>query len=106
MHIYDLTFADGKRCRSIVMEPTTEQEDCAGMRSMFRDGYVLTMDRIIPPPPARLPWRRDGDCWRIGLFELRRLESGLFRVTWPGGSVEGGKEEVSAVVRGNWRFGC
>lgn len=107
MNIYDLTFTDGKRCRCLVMEPAAdEQEDLDGVRTMFHAGYLQSMERIIAPPPDKLPWRRDGDCWRIGRFELRRTGDGLFSVTWPGGEASGGKDEVSAAVRGNWRYGA
>lgn len=106
MHIHDLTFTDGKRCRCVVMEPEGELIDQAGIRSIFLDGYVASVERIIKPPPDKLPWRRDGQVWRIGQFELTRLDAGIFRVTWPGGSAEGGKDEVSAAVRENWRLGC
>lgn len=107
MHIYQLTFADGKQCRSIVMEPAEDPaEDVEGVRSIFRPDYLISMDRIIAPPPAKLPWKRDGDCWRIGRFKLVRLAAGLFRVEWPGGSAEGGKDKVSSAVRENWEKGC
>lgn len=40
MHIYDLTFIDGKRCRCLVMEPSEdEQEDLDGVRTMFHAVY-------------------------------------------------------------------
>lgn len=105
MHILDLTFTDGKRCRCIVMEPETEEEDAAGIRSIFQ-GRVASIERRVPECPEKLPWRRDGKVWRIGRFELTRIGEGRFRVTWPGGSTEGGKDEISQAVRENWRLGC
>lgn len=99
MKFYDLEFSDGKRCRMIDpdgdgLEPTN-----------FQPGYMVSMTRIIGEPPAKLPWKRDGQAWRIGSFELVKLESGRFRVTWPDGSAEGGKDEISQAVRENWAKG-
>lgn len=103
MHILDLSFADGKRCRCIVMEPTTAEEDAAAVRSMFHAGYLVAVERVMPRPPAKLPWRRDGSGgWVLHGFRLDKLEAGRFRVVWPGGEVEGGKDEVSEAVRANW----
>lgn len=100
MRFYDLTFTDGKRCRMI--DPDGDGQ----LPTNFHPGYLLSCERIITPPPAKLPWKRDGNVWRIGSFELTRLDTGLFRVTWPRGSVEGGKDIVSAAVRDNWAAGC
>lgn len=105
MHIYDLTLSTGKRCRCLVMDPQGEDIDQDGIRSIFREGQVASLERIVMPPPERLPWRRDGKVWRIGRFELRKLEGGEFVVTWPGGEVRGGKDQVSAAVREHWREG-
>lgn len=106
MHIYDLKFSDGKSCRSIVMEPTTEAEDCAGITRIFADGYLVSLERIVPPIPDKLLWRRDSRVWRLHRFELGRLAAGSFRVTWPDGSCEGDAEAVKQAVRDNWRYGC
>ena len=100
MKFYDLTFTDGKRCRMI------DPDGDGLLPTNFQPGYLVAMDRIITPPPDKLPWRKDGDVWRLGSFELVKLEPGKFRVSWPGGSAEGGKEEVSAAVRENWADGC
>lgn len=106
MNFYDLTFTDGKTGRCIVMVPDADPAvDVAGVHSIFRDGYLTSMTRVIGEPPAKLPWKRDGAGWRIGSFRLGRLDAGRFRVTWPGGSAEGGKEEISQAVRRNWAKG-
>lgn len=106
MKSYDITFTDGKTCRCIIMEPDADPAiDVAGVHSIFHAGYLSSMTRVIGEPPAKLPWRRDGSIWRIGSFELTKLEAGWFRVTWPGGSDEGGKDDISAVVRENWSDG-
>ena len=102
MRSYDLVFSDGKRCRMIDMEGDGERPT----NFDNQPGYLAEMERVIAPPPEKLPWRKDGDVWRIGLFVLSKLESGRFRVEWPGGSMEGGKAEVSAAVRENWKDGC
>lgn len=106
MNFYDLTFSDGKTGRCIVMEPDADPAvDVAGVHSIFHDGYLASMTRVIGDPPARLPWKRDGQAWRLGSFELIKLDGGRFRVTWPNGSEEGGKDEISAAVRENWSKG-
>ncbi len=99
MKSYDLTFADGKACRMI------DPEGDGLAPTNFQPGYLISMTRVIGYPPSKLPWRRDGSVWRIGSFELTKLEAGRFRVTWPGGSDEGGKDDISAVVRENWSDG-
>lgn len=97
MKTFDLTFSDGKRCRLIDMEgdglPPTN----------FHEGYLVGFERVIEPPPAKLPWKKDGDVWRIEGFTLRKLDGGRFRVEWDGGSVDGGKDDVSRAVRENWK---
>lgn len=99
MKFYDLEFSDGKRCRMI------DPEGDGLAPTNFQPGYLVSMTRIIGVPPAKLPWKREGQVWRLGSFELVKLEAGRFRVTWPGGSVEGGKEEISQAVRENWAKG-
>jgi hypothetical protein len=100
MHSYDLVFADGKRCRYL------DPDEDGLIPSNFHSGYLVSVERIIPPIPEKLPWRRTGAKeWRIGKFVLVRLDDG-FEVSWPGGSACGGKEEVSKAVRENWRLGC
>lgn len=87
------------------METTTEAEDEAGIRSIFHCGDQMLIERIIPPCPEKLPWRRDGNLWRIGRFELTRVMDGMFRLTWPRGSIDGGKDVISAAVRNHWGEG-
>jgi len=99
MHTYHLIFADGKTCT--MLDPDEE----GLVPCNFKPGYLVSMTRVIAAAPTKLPWVRDGQVWRIGSFELTRLEAGLFRVTWTGGSSEGGKDEVSAAVRENWTSG-
>lgn len=106
MHIYDLTFTDGKTCRCIIPEPESEAQELASMQAMFGGDRLKSMTRIVAPPPEKLPWKRSGDKWVLHRFELRKLESGYFRCEWPGGSIEGGGEEISAGVRANWADGC
>lgn len=72
---------------------------------MFGADRLESMRRIIAPPPENLPWKRDGDIWRLHRFELRKLESGSFRCEWPGGSIEGGKDAISSAVREHWSEG-
>lgn len=106
MKVFDLDFTDGKRCRCIVMEPLDDEDaDKKGVQSIFHPGYVTGMRRIIAPPPEKLPWKRDGDVWRMHRFELRKLESGSFRCEWPDGSIEGGKDAISSAVREHWSEG-
>ena len=107
MNFYDLTFADGKTGRCIIMEPEEDPAiDVAGVHSIFAPGYLVTMDRVIAPPPARLPWKRvANDRWELHRFTLTRISAGYFYLTWPDGSTEGGKDHVSATVRENWKFG-
>lgn len=106
MKVFDLDFTDGKRCRCIVMEPLDDEDsDKKGVQSIFHPGYVTGMRRIIAPPSEKLPWKREGDVWRLHRFELRKFESGSFRCEWPGGSVEGGKDAISSAVREHWAEG-
>lgn len=105
MHRYHLTFPDGSSCLCLVMEPTTPAEDEAGIRSIFHAGQQMTVERFIPAIPEKLPWRRDGQTWRLGRFVLTKLDSGLLRVEWPGGQAEGGKDEIKDTVRRNWSEG-
>lgn len=107
MNFYDLTFTDGKTGRCIVMEPDEDQAvDIAGVYSIFRDGYLATMTRVIAPPPTKLPWKRvANDRWELHRFVLTRVSAGHFYLTWPNGSTEGDKDHVSAAVRENWAKG-
>ena len=102
MHIYDLTFTNGNRCRCIVMEPG--EDDAEGIGSIFQ-GRLASAVRVIPPCPARLPWVKDGEAWRLHRFTLRK-DGGGWLVEWPGGSARGSSAEVSQAVRDNWRLGC
>lgn len=106
MHIHHLTFADGKTCTALVMEPSDiPGEDERGITNIFHPGYLARMERVVPEPPSKLPWKRQGDRWVLGRFVLRRQEE-VFLLEWPGGSIVGGKEEVSSAVRENWKDGC
>ena len=107
MKVFDLTFADGKRCRSIVMEPSEDEAiDRAGIASIFHDGYVAGISRIVAPPPEKLPWKRTHPGrWELGQFALMKKADGTFHCFWPGGEVTGGKDEISAAVRQNWDKG-
>ncbi len=106
MHAYDLTFSDGKTCRCIALEPDDDPGvDVAGIRSVFRDGYLVSIDRVIAPPPIKLPWKRAAnDRWELNRFVLRK-DGALWRLSWPGGGVYGDKDHVSAAVRENWTKG-
>ena len=105
MKVFDLSFSDGKRCRCIIPEPEPDDVELASLRGMFGNDRLESMHRIVAPPPGRLPWKRDGDMWRIHSFKLQKLESGLFRCTWPGGSIEGDKDVISSAVREHWAEG-
>lgn len=107
MNFYDLVFADGKTGRCIVMEPDEDPAiDVAGVHSIFAPGYLVTMDRVIAPPPERLPWKRvANDRRELHRFLLTRVSAGHFYLTWPDGSTEGDKDHVSAAVRQNWTNG-
>lgn len=105
MRVYDLTFTNGQSCRCIIPEPQSEDVDLAELKGMFC-GRLESMKRIIAPPPDKLPWVRKGDEWRLHSFVLKRIDAGAFKLEWPGGSFEGGRDEVSAAVRENWEKGC
>lgn len=106
LKVFDLKFSDGKRCRCISMEPDPdEQVERSNVESIFHPGYVTEMCRIVAPPPEKLPWKRDGSVWRLHSFELQKLESGSFRCTWPGSSIEGDKDAISSAVREHWAEG-
>lgn len=107
MHIYDLSFSDGKSCRCIVMEPCADPAcDISGVTNIFAPSYLASMQRVIQPPPDRLSWKRKGNSWVIARFVLTRVSEGLFKCEWPGGSAEGDKDAISAAVRANWSSGC
>lgn len=107
MNFYDLAFSDGKTGRCIVMEPDADPAvDVAGVHSIFHDGYLASMTRVIGDPPEKLPWKRvANDRWELHRFLLTRVSAGHFYLTWPDGSTEGDKDHVSAAVRENWRDG-
>lgn len=100
MHIYDLSFTDGKVCRHIVPQPQeTEEEELRITQAIFC-GRLRSMERIIAPPPAKLPWEQQAKgLWTLGLFVLRRLDADTFHCAWPGCEVTGDKDAVSATVR-------
>lgn len=101
MKIFDLSFIDGKSCRCIVLEESADDaEEVRQLRNNFHPGYVVDVERVIPPPPSKLPWvaQRKG-LWTPGLFILSRIDAETFQLEWPGGSASGDKEEISATVR-------
>lgn len=101
MKIFDLAFSDGKTCR--VIDPDPDEESAESLRSyqaMFQPGYLVGMERIISPPPAKLPWQQQKKgLWTLGLFVLKRLDAETFHCSWPGREVTGDKDEISATVR-------
>lgn len=107
MRIYDLSFIDGKSCR--VIDPDPDENEAESLRSyqaMFQPGYLVDMERIIAPPPAKLPWQQQKKgLWTLGLFILRRLEADIFHCSWPGNEVTGDKDAISATVRLRWHEG-
>lgn len=107
MHIYDLSFADGKSCRCIVMQPCEDSaDDVRGVTGIFRPDYLQAMTRVIAPAPAKIPWKKQSpSLWTCGLFALSKLDADRFHCFWPGGEITGGKDEVSAAVRNNWSKG-
>lgn len=109
MRSYDIVFSDGKRCRCLAPEDETAEQDMAALADIFcREGYIVSITRCIPPIPEKLPWRLDraAKCWRLGQFVLTKLEDGALRLEWPGGHMEGSKEEVRQAVVENWALGC
>ncbi len=106
MLIFDLTFTDGKACRYLCPDPdANEKTERASLEAIFC-GRLKSMDRIVTPPPAKLPWERQTrTLWTLNLFALSRLEDGTFHCFWPGGEATGDKDEISAVVRLHWDEG-
>jgi hypothetical protein len=106
MLIFDLEFTDGKACRYLCPDPeATVESERASLEAMFC-GRLASMVRIITPPPAKLPWKRQHKTlWTLGLFALSRLDTGEFHCFWPGGEVTGDKDAISAAVRRNWSLG-
>ena len=106
MHIYELTFIDGKSCRHIVPEPQdTEEEELRITAAMFC-GSLKSMERIFAPPPTKLPWQQQRKgLWTLGLFVLKRLDVETFHCFWPGGEATGDKDKISAAVRLHWHEG-
>lgn len=106
MLIFDLTFTDGKACRYLCPDPeATEAIERASLEAIFC-GRLASMDRIITPPPARLPWvRQTNTLWTLNLFALSRIGPDEFHCFWPGGEVTGDKDEISATVRLRWNEG-
>lgn len=107
MKIFDLSFSDGKSCRVIDPDPSEDEgESLRSYRAMFQPGYLLGMERVIVPPPAKLPWQQQAKgLWTLGLFVLKRLDAETFHCLWPGGEVTGDKDEISAAVRIHWQEG-
>lgn len=104
MKIFDLLFIDNKTCR--VIDPDPDDDEAESLRSyqaMFQPGYLVSMERIISPPPTKLPWEQQKKgLWTLGLFVLKRLDAETFHCFWPGGEVTGDKDEISATVRLRW----
>lgn len=108
MRSYDIVFSDGKKCRCLAPEEGAEEQDRAALADIFcRDGHIVSITRCIPPVPEKLPWRLDraAKCWRLGRFVLTKPDGGKLRLEWPGGQLEGGKDEVRAAVVENWTVG-
>lgn len=107
MKVFDLSFTDGKSCRCIVLEESADDpEEERQLRNNFHPGYVATVARVMPPPPTKIPWKRQHKTmWTCGLFALSKLDSGDFHCFWPGGEVTGDKAAVSKAVRENWNLG-
>lgn len=107
MKIYDLSFSDGKSCR--VIDPNPDEDESESLRSyqaMFQPGYLISMERVIAPPPAKLPWQQQKKgLWTLGLFVLRRLGDDEFECSWPGRQVVGDKDAISATVRLHYNEG-
>lgn len=107
MRIYDLTFTDGRSCRHIVPEPQKTEEEEFRITAIIFCGRLASMTRIIAPPPDKLPWKQQKKgLWTLGLFSLKRLDSGEFECSWPGNSFTGNKDAVFATVRLNWLDGA
>lgn len=107
MQIFNLTFADGKRCTCLIPDPLDSDEaNAKDLGGIFQPGYMISAERVIPKPPTKLPWKavRKG-AWSLGQFVLERIDGGKFRCSWPGGEAVGGKDEISNAVRLNWSFG-
>ena len=106
MKIFDLEFTNGQRCRCIAMDGEESTADAIQSITDSFCGKLKSAERILPPIPDPLPWKRDGSIWRMHLFELARIELGLFNLTWPGGSIHGSADDVRSAVRSNWSQGC
>jgi hypothetical protein len=109
MKIFDLTFSDGRTCRVIDPDPIEDaDESLRSYQAVFKPGYLVGMQRIVAPPPEKLPWSRTADGWAIGAFALTSKGVGSekeFVLTWPGGILASkSKEEVSAAVRLHWNL--
>ena len=107
LKIFDLTFSDGRTCRVIDPDPIEDAgESLRSYQAMFQPGYLVGMEQVIAPPPAKLPWvRQTNTLWTLNLFALSRLGPDLFHCFWPGGEVTGDKDEISATVRLRWQEG-
>ncbi len=107
MHVYDFQFSDGKTCRVIDPDPDDDaEESLRSYRMMFKPGYLISMEQVIAPPPAKLPWvRQTNTLWTLNLFALSRIGPDEFLCFWPGGEVTGDKDEISATVRLRWQEG-
>lgn len=109
MRSYEIKFSGGKSCRCIVMEPNeTEEQDIAQIGMNFTTTKVLSIERVVPPIPERVNWKKEGDCWKFGRFTMRKSESekGEFELSWQTGSTKGDKDHISRMIRENWRDGC
>lgn len=104
MNAYDICLTTGKSFRMLDPDADSLAEIMQAQRAKFGD-ELLSVSRVIPPIPDKLPWKRCEGGWQIGRFRLTKGD-GDFTVSWPGGSVTGGKDEVSAAVRNNWALGC
>jgi hypothetical protein len=104
LKIFDLSFSDGRTCRVIDPDPIEDAaESLRSYQAVFKPGYLVGMQRIVAPPPEKLPWKRQAEAlWTIGAFALSRLPTGEFHCFWPGGELVGDKDAISATVRRLW----
>ena len=111
MKIFDLTFSDGRTCRVIDPDPIEDAaESLRSYQAVFKPGYLVGMQRIVAPPPEKLPWKRDGDGWKLGDFRLSKrfddeTQKTRFLLKWPGNEFAShDKDEISEAVHLHWNL--